>query len=71
MRDGKVKESIRIFQLNVEKFPEGFNTYDSLGEAYMTDGQKELAIKNYAKSLEMNPGNTGAIEMLKRIQSMK
>lgn len=71
MRDGKVKESIRIFQLNVEKFPEGFNTYDSLGEAYMTDGQKELAIKNYAKSLELNPRNTGAIEMLKRIQVMK
>ncbi|MEX2117448.1 MAG: serine hydrolase [Bacteroidota bacterium] len=71
MRSGKVKESIRIFQLNVEKYPEGFNTYDSLGEAYMEDGQKDLAIKNYAKSLEMNPGNSGAIDMLKRIQGMK
>lgn len=71
LRSGKIKEAIRIFQLNVETFPEGFNTYDSLAEAYMTDGQKDLAIKNYGKSLEMNPQNTGAIEMLRRIQGMK
>jgi len=67
----RVKDAIRILQLNVELFPEAFNTYDSLGESYMIDGQKELAIKNYAKSLELNPGNSGAITMLKRIQEMK
>jgi len=67
----KVKEAIAIFKLNVEAYPEAFNPYDSLGEAYMRNGEKELAIKNYAKSLELNPGNFGAIEMLKRIKEMK
>jgi cytochrome c-type biogenesis protein CcmH/NrfG len=57
--------------LNVEAYPEAFNPYDSLGEAYMVNGDKELAIKNYAKSLELNPNNLGAIEMLKRIKEMK
>jgi CubicO group peptidase (beta-lactamase class C family) len=71
LRMDRVKDAIKIFQKNVELFPEAFNTYDSLGEAYMVDGQKELAIKNYAKSLELNPGNSGAITMLKRIQEMK
>ena len=35
----KVKEAIEIFKLNVEAYPKGFNTYDSLGEAYMVNGQ--------------------------------
>jgi CubicO group peptidase (beta-lactamase class C family) len=65
----KLKEAIEIFKLNVEAYPEGFNTYDSLGEAYMNSGDKELAIKNYKKSLELNPENTGAIAMLKRLEA--
>jgi CubicO group peptidase (beta-lactamase class C family) len=56
----KVPDSIEIFKLNVEAYPQGFNTYDSLGEAYMVHGDKELAIANYKKSLELNPQNTGA-----------
>ena len=65
----KVNEAIEIFKLNVEAYPEGFNTYDSLGEAYMTSGNKELAIQNYKKSLELNPKNTGATQMLSRLES--
>ena len=60
----KAAESIEIFKLNVEAYPQAFNTYDSLGEAYMTHGDKELAIANYKKSLELNPQNTGATKML-------
>ena len=55
----------------MEEYPEVFNPYDSLGEAYMIDGQKELAIKNYAKSLELNPNNSGAIVMLNKITNSK
>lgn len=67
----KVKEAIDIFKLNVEEFPEASNPYDSLGEAYLISGDKELANKNYAKSLELNPENTNAILMLKKISEMK
>jgi CubicO group peptidase (beta-lactamase class C family) len=65
----KLKEAVEIFKLNVEAYPQGFNTYDSLGEAYMISGNTELAIQNYKKSLELNPQNTGAVEMLKRLES--
>jgi tetratricopeptide (TPR) repeat protein len=65
----KLKEAVEIFKLNVEAFPQGFNTYDSLGEAYMTSGNTELAIQNYKKSLELNPQNTGAVAMLKRLEN--
>lgn len=66
---GRVADAIEIFKLNVEMFPRGFNTYDSLGEAYAVAGQKELAIQNYRKSLELNPQNTGAVEALKRLEA--
>lgn len=67
----KVKAAIEIFKLNVEMFPEAFNPYDSLGEAYMVKGDKELAIKNYAKSLELNPKNSNAVIMLSRINKSR
>jgi CubicO group peptidase (beta-lactamase class C family) len=65
----RVKDAIEIFKLNVEMFPQGFNTYDSLGEAYMENGDKQLAIQNYKKSLELNPKNTGAAEKLKKLEA--
>lgn len=67
LRIGKSTEAIEIFKLNVEAFPESFNVYDSLGEAYMTHGDNELAVKNYAKSLELNPQNSNAEEKLKQL----
>jgi tetratricopeptide (TPR) repeat protein len=63
----KFKEAARIFQLNVEAYPQSANTYDSLGEAYMDDGNKALAISNYQKSLQLNPKNRNAVEMLQKL----
>ena len=56
--------AIAIFKANVKAYPEGANGYDSLAEAYMVKGENEKSIKNYEKSLELNPGNTNAITML-------
>lgn len=63
----KVAEAIAIFKANVEMYPQSANTYDSLGEAYMVNGDKEPAITNYKKSLELNPQNTNAVTMLKKL----
>jgi CubicO group peptidase (beta-lactamase class C family) len=69
MNTGKLNEALEIFKLNVEAYPQAFNTYDSLAEAYMKMEQRELAIQNYKKSLELDPKNTNAAEMLKRLES--
>lgn len=53
----KFDQAILVLRLNVEFFPNSFNTWDSLGEAYMDRGDKELAIQNYGKSLDLNPKN--------------
>ena len=68
MRQNKLADAIAIFKLNVELYPKAWNTYDSLGEAYMTNGEKELAIANYKKSLELNPGNGNGAAMLKKLE---
>ncbi|MEW7290851.1 serine hydrolase [Aquimarina sp. 2304DJ70-9] len=69
IRVNKVKEAIEVFRLNVASFPESGNAYDSLGEAYLKDGNKELAIKNYKKSVEIDPNNTNGAKVLKELQS--
>ena len=68
LRTGKLKEAIEIFKLNVEAYPQAFNTYDSLGEAYMAANERELALQNYRKSLELNPNNTNAADVVKRLE---
>jgi CubicO group peptidase (beta-lactamase class C family) len=64
-----VEVAVAVFQLNIEAFPNSANAYDSLGEAYMVKGDKELAIRNYQRSLELNPQNTNAVEMLKKLRA--
>lgn len=51
----KYDEAIKIFTLNTERHPESANTWDSLGEAYATKGDKDNAVKNFKKALSMNP----------------
>jgi CubicO group peptidase (beta-lactamase class C family) len=68
---GKTQDAIEIFKLNVEAYPQGFNTYDSLGDAYKRSGDKDLAIANYKKSLELNPKNLIGAEALAALTSNK
>ena len=68
MGSGKTKEAVEIFKLNVEAYPKEANPYDSLGEAYMNLNERDLAIINYKKSLELDPGNKNAVEMLKKLE---
>jgi CubicO group peptidase (beta-lactamase class C family) len=67
----KTEDALEIFKLNLKVFPEYANGYDSLAEAYMILGNKALAIKNYAKSLELDPNNTGAVEKLNKLVKEK
>jgi dienelactone hydrolase len=67
LTDHHVPEAIDVLRLNAKNYPDSGNAYDSLGEAYMQSGQKELAIDNYKKSLEKDPSNDNAREKLKEL----
>ena len=62
--NNRIQDAIEILKLNIEVHPDYANGYDSLGEAYMKAGENDLAIQNYQKSLELDPGNNNAKEML-------
>jgi CubicO group peptidase (beta-lactamase class C family) len=62
-----VPRAIEIFLLNVRAFPKSGNVYDSLGEAYLAQGDTVRARTNYRRSLELDPNNTNAADILRRI----
>jgi predicted Zn-dependent protease len=68
---GKIDQAIALLKLNAESYPESFNVYDSLGEAYMIKGNKDEAIMNYEKSLKLNPKNKNAEENIKKLKEGK
>jgi len=68
MRDDKKKEAVEIFKFNLSKFPNSANAYDSLAEGYEAAGEKELAVKNFKKAVELNPKNTYAADRVKELE---
>jgi serine-type D-Ala-D-Ala carboxypeptidase/endopeptidase len=71
LQSGRKREALEIFKLNVSRFPQSWNAYDSEAEAYADLGQKTLAIENYKHSLALNPGNTNAADQLKKLEPDK
>lgn len=69
LRSDRVDGAIAIFKLNVEEYPDAWNPYDSLGEAYYAAGDYEKAIENYERSVELNPENTNGVRWLERIRT--
>jgi tetratricopeptide (TPR) repeat protein len=65
----QLDQAILVFRLGTEAFPQSANAYDSLGEAYMTKGNRELAIQNYEKVLQLDPGMRSAIEALQKLRA--
>lgn len=67
MKNKNYEGAIAVFTLNCDLFPDSFNVYDSLGEAYMMAGLYREAIENYKKSVELNPGNYNAKKMIEQL----
>jgi glyoxylase-like metal-dependent hydrolase (beta-lactamase superfamily II) len=67
--EGRVDDAIAVFEINVEHFPESWNVYDSLGEAYAAKGDIARAVELYSRSVEINPNNTNGVQVLERLQA--
>lgn len=68
MSQGLKAEALKIFKLNTELYPEGYNTFDSYGECLLKLGDKTNAIAAYKKSLELNPDNKNAEKVLSELK---
>ena len=58
LQSGDRKGAIEILKLNLAAYPNSPNVYDSLSDAYLADGQKELARQNAKRALELLPSDT-------------
>ena len=69
LQAGKTKAAIELFKLNTEAYPASANTYDSLGDAYLADGQKELALQASQKAIDTLAGDKAPDEFKKAIRA--
>ena len=60
----KLKDAIALLVFNTEQYPDSWNVYDSLGEAYVDSERYDLAV--YRRSLALNQKNAGAFETLQK-----
>lgn len=68
LRLGKNNESITIFKLATNEFPKDANIFDSLGEAYFTNKQYDLALESYKKAIGLGGTNGNAEKMIEKIE---
>lgn len=68
LRANKINEAIAIFKLATKEFPENANIFDSLGEAYFTNKQYDLALDCYNKAISLGGTNGNAEKMINTIK---
>lgn len=69
LNEKKTQEAIELLRINVRLYPESWNVYDSLGEAYAVAGQKDRAVQNYKKSVQLNPKNESAKAAMAKLKA--
>jgi len=69
LRANKTDDAIQLFKFNTAQFPNSGNVFDSMGEAYLKAGDKANALASYKKALELDPGNSNAADIIKKLQS--
>jgi dienelactone hydrolase len=58
LQTGDNKGAVELMKLNTIAYPHSPNVYDSLSDAYLAAGQKDLARQNAKKALELLPSDT-------------
>jgi tetratricopeptide (TPR) repeat protein len=59
--------AIKIFAVNVRRYPKSANTYDSLGEGYLKLGNRAKAIVWYRQAARVDPNFPNAQKVLKQL----
>jgi CubicO group peptidase (beta-lactamase class C family) len=65
----RTDDALEVFKQVVADYPASANAYDSLAEGYEVAGDKSAAIKNYKRSLELDPKNDNAVAHLKKLEA--
>ena len=64
----ETNNAVECFKLNVGNYPTSGYVYRDLANAYAAMGEKELAIQNYKRALELDPNTYGVKQALKKLR---
>ena len=70
LSEKKVDDAVRVFELNRTFFPASVDAHDWLGHGYSEAGMLKKAIQSFRRSLELNPLNSYAIDMIHQAKSL-
>jgi tetratricopeptide (TPR) repeat protein len=65
---GDPENAILILEIARSDFPDSWQANEALGKIYMIKGDTLAAIQSLKRTLELNPGNAGAAETLKKLR---
>ena len=68
LQAGRTDEAVRLLRLNTLAYPTSANTFDSLGDAYLANGQHELALRMSERALELLAKDRGSEDRKKAIR---
>jgi len=71
LEEQRYPEAIGVFRMNAVMYPDSGNVYDSLAEAFMAAGDRDRAIENYERALQLDPTNTNAKQRLLTLRRPK
>jgi pimeloyl-ACP methyl ester carboxylesterase len=67
LNEGRTKDAIAVFEMNVAEYPGSANTYDSLSDAYLQDGNKAEALKYAEKALKVLATDTQSPDAFRQL----
>ena len=68
---GKTQDAITVFRRNVLEYPKSANAYNSLGEAYLKAGAEGVGLPKHERSLQLDPKDQNASDMIKKLKEMQ
>lgn len=70
LNENNTDSALKVIDYAVSEFPSSSNVYDTRGEVYYIRKDYSESKKNYQKTLELNPNNDNAKEMILKINQL-
>lgn len=69
LQDNNIKKAIDVFKVNAELYPTDANVWDSLGEAYLENGDNEKALESYKKAVSIDREMSSALKIIEKLEA--
>jgi TolA-binding protein len=71
LKENRIDDAIKVFQKNVQEYPESFMVNDALAETYLKKGESKQALKYFKISVKLNPDYEYGRKMIDELKNKK